>query len=158
MPGEYRFVNDHMLGSLTKWLRLAGFDTLYVKPTTHSDLIGIAKAEKRTILSRNTRLFEVREITDGTVNAILIKDDSLDRQIDQVLKDKAMIGKGTAVSRRCSEDNEVLQPVAKETARPFVPRFVYQTQRSFERCPACNRFYWRGTHYKAIYCKIRSHF
>ncbi len=154
MPEEHKFVTDYMLGSLTKWLRLAGFDTIYLKPARYSDLIGLAKSEERTILSRNTRLFEVKEITGGAVSAILIKDDDLARQIDQVLRALGITVEEKEAWRRCPEDNERLEPTGKETTRPFVPRYVYQTQKSFDRCPACNRFYWRGTHFRAISRKL----
>jgi uncharacterized protein with PIN domain len=152
MPGSERFVADHMLGKLARWLRLAGFDTLYLKPASYSDLICAAKKDGRTIVSRHTGLFKVREITGGEIKGLLLRDDDIDAQIKQVLTDLDI--RISPVIRRCPEDNRQLDETVKEQARPFVPRYVYQTQQTFDRCAVCNRFYWRGTHYRSISLRL----
>jgi len=45
MSGQPCFIADVMLGTLAKWLRILGFDTLYFKNIDDSELIKIAKQE-----------------------------------------------------------------------------------------------------------------
>jgi hypothetical protein len=51
--GPKRFILDVHLGSLTRLLRLTGFDTLYEKDALDVDIARIAAAEKRIVLTRN---------------------------------------------------------------------------------------------------------
>jgi uncharacterized protein with PIN domain len=52
-----RLLCDQMLGTLAKWLRLIGFDTFYAtKEMDDSELLQIAKKEKRIILTRDKEL------------------------------------------------------------------------------------------------------
>ncbi len=148
MPREYRFVADHMVGKLEKWLRLAGYDTVAIKPSSYADIISLAKNQNRIILSRNSQLFKVREIRTGAVKALYIESDMPKDQFRQVIKSL-----GDKIPRkhpRCSSDNQKVEPVSRSIAKQFVPAYVWQTQIKFDRCPKCNRFFWQGTHWQQI--------
>ena len=59
-----RFLVDHMLGKLAKYLRMLGVDTVYFTQTDVSTLIEKAYQEKRIILSRNTKLKHIDNFPD----------------------------------------------------------------------------------------------
>src|SRR5512138_3457230 len=61
-----RFVADVMLGKLSKWLRIAGFDVLYSNRFTDDELVELSHREHRILLSRDTRLL-VRKVVDRFV-------------------------------------------------------------------------------------------
>jgi len=48
-PEKFRFIADQMLGRLAKWLRLLGYDTLYLNPAPDGKLIEIAKEQNRVL-------------------------------------------------------------------------------------------------------------
>ena len=73
-----------MLGSLAKWLRIFGFDTLYPDMTTNDDeVLDIAKAEKRLLISRDKELLIRGKKLQLDVLEIQMTD--LDKQLAQVL-------------------------------------------------------------------------
>ena len=49
-----RFIADVMLGSLARWLRILGFDTIYFRAIDDNELIKIARQQERTLLTRDT--------------------------------------------------------------------------------------------------------
>lgn len=51
-----KFVADHMLGSLARWLRMMGYDTVYNKALDDGQLAALARAESRFVLTRDKEL------------------------------------------------------------------------------------------------------
>ncbi len=142
------FVVDGMLGTLAKWLRILGYDTLFDPGLNDHQLVRLARAEGRVLLTRDRELARRRGIT-----SLLILSEDLDEQIRQALAECApgTGALGVEIGRlapRCPVCNDMLQAIDLETARALVPPYVAQTQPSFSQCPACRRVYWRGTHWQ----------
>lgn len=148
-----KFVADQMLGRLSKWLRLLGYDTLYFKSIADSDLIHIAEGQERFLLTRDTRLMKRRVIRNGLIKAMLVEGDLLDDQLRQVTRELGLLP-SDLLPPFCVECNLPLELVPRENAKGRVPPFVYRTQENFTRCPGCGRFYWAGTHWERIKEKI----
>ena len=136
-----RFFLDVMLGSLARRLRLAGFDTAYERDIEDGELVRRAVAEERTIVTRDVLLTH-RRLAKGSV---LIKANDLEGQWQELLAVYPEVTEGP-VCTRCAECNTPLLELDRETARPLVPPYVYETQERFVQCPACQRVYWHGTH------------
>jgi len=151
-----------MLGTLAKWLRILGYDTLFDPGLDDHQLVRLARAEGRVLLTRDRELARRRG-----VRHLLIVSESLDEQIRQVwaeldLEPSAQGGRarsqtspsgGGAQGRRvprCPVCNEVLEAIDVEAARSRVPPYVAETQQAFCLCPACQRVYWRGTHWQRM--------
>jgi len=136
-----------MLGTLAKWLRILGYDTLFNPAWTDHQLARLARSEGRVLLTRDRELSRRRGF-----GSLLITSESLDEQIRQVLE--TVPGTGEAgidacgLASRCPVCNDVLQVIDRETACALVPPYVAQTQKSFSQCPGCRRVYWRGTHWQ----------
>lgn len=128
-----------MLGSLAKWLRILGYDTLFDPRLDDDQLVRLARAEDRIILTRDQELARRRG-----VRHLLVSGADLEGQVRQVLRDLAITPEQPF--SRCPACNEVLQVLDPEIARSRVPPYVAQTQHSFRVCPACQRIYWQGTH------------
>ena len=150
------FVVDGMLGTLAKWLRLLGYDTLFDPALDDHRLVRLARAGDRVLLTRDRELARRRG-----VRHLLIASESLEEQIRQVwaelgLEPFAQAGGARSETfahrrgraPRCPVCNEVLQAIDVEAARPRVPPYVAETQQAFCLCPACRRIYWRGTHWQ----------
>lgn len=143
-----KFIADVMVGKLARWLRILGFDTAYSNKYQDDQVIQIAEAEDRVILTRD------RPLVSRRMNArwLLIASDHHKEQIRQVLDAYSLTH--FDVFSRCLECNTPLQKVDKEAVFEKVPPFVYLTQEHFARCPSCNRVYWHGTHAAEILKQI----
>jgi len=150
-----KFIVDHNVGKLTGWLRLMGYDTRFFNGDDDSELVAIAKAEGRVILSRDTRIMERRLITSGQVRAVLIDSDQPERQIHQVVDTLGLDSRFRPFSL-CLECNQPLVERGKDEVKDLVPPYVFKTQNYFMQCPNCRRIYWRGTHWRAMTERLES--
>lgn len=142
-----------MLGSLAKWLRILGFDTIYFKTIDDNELIKIAKQEHRILLTRDTRLIKRKEID----NYILINSNDVSGQLKEVLKSLTLtLALALACFSRCAECNGELSTADKESVANDVPEHVFLNFDSFFRCSSCGKVYWEGSHRKLIDEKIQN--
>ncbi len=140
-----------MLGTLAKWLRILGYDTVYDNRIDDDEIVERCVREARIALTRDARLTERRLLRD----ALLIESTELGAQIRQVLTYLARDVDPARLLSRCVECNTVLQSVSAETVQTLVPEYVFRTQREFKQCPSCRRVYWGGTHRDAIQRRLR---
>lgn len=138
-----KFVADSMLGRLAKWLRILGFDTTYSRAWQDADIVRLARAERRLILTRDRAMARRRG-----VRVFLVHSDEVERQVREVMEGLSLSTDNSL--SRCPECNGELQPVKKAEIKDLVPPYVYKTQRNFHRCPDCGRIYWQGTHVARI--------
>jgi len=144
-----KFIVDCNVGKLTKWLRLMGYDARFFDGSDDSQLVAVAQAEGRVILSRDTQIMKRRVITSGQLQAILIQSDEPERQIRQVI-DTLHLDCRFKPFTLCLECSQPLVERGKGEVKDLVPPYVFQTQSQFMQCPACHRIYWRGTHWRAM--------
>jgi uncharacterized protein with PIN domain len=135
-------------------LRLLGFDTSYFTGVTDTELVDIALAENRIILTRDTHILERRLVVNGKVKTILIHSDNSDFQIQQVSKDLFLYGNFKPFSL-CLECNHPLERRLKEEVKEKVPPYVWQTRSEFMQCTSCLRIYWKGTHWEAMIKRLK---
>jgi len=144
-----RFIIDHNVGKLARWLRLMGYDARFFDGSDDGELVTIALDEKRVILTRDTRIMKRRLVTKGRLKALLIASDQPEAQIRQVIESLHLDIRFNPFSL-CLECNQPLVERPKAEVKELVPPYVYKTQEQFRQCPACGRLYWRGTHWRAM--------
>jgi predicted nuclease of predicted toxin-antitoxin system len=76
---------DEMLGNLARWCRILGIDSSFYTGKSDSQLFQIAKAEDRTLVTRDLKLAE--RCGKGGVRFILVKGERIEEQTAQVLKE-----------------------------------------------------------------------
>ncbi len=143
-----KFIADIMVGRLAKYLRMAGYDVLYINTASDDQIIKKARETDRIVLTRDSLMLARREFRKGTVKYLFIKDDKLKNQLNQIKSDLKVLLKPNLV--RCIECNRKLIKVKKEDVKNKVPPYVYKTQQNFLYCKKCDKYYWRGTHYDNI--------
>jgi len=144
-----RFVVDSNVGRLARWLRIAGFDTLFVRGIDDNRLVRIALDEDRVLLTRDRQILKRRLVTSGRLKVILIEDDEVKAQLRQVLTALNLASELRPFSL-CVECNEPLVPREKGEVEELVPPYVFRTQTQYMQCPSCLRIYWRGTHWERM--------
>ncbi len=89
---EIKFIVDHNVGKLARWLRMMGFDSLFFSGGDDSNMVKQALAEGRIILTRDTEIMKRRVINNGRLNAVLIESEEPERQIQQLMADSGPEG------------------------------------------------------------------
>jgi uncharacterized protein with PIN domain len=144
-----KFIVDHNVGKLAKWLRLMGYDARFFRGESDAELVAIALKEGRIILTRDTRIMKRRLVTKGRLKALLITSDQPEKQIHQLIDSLKLDYRFNPFSL-CLECNQPLVERKKAELKEVVPPYVFKTQEQFRQCPACGRIYWRGTHWRAM--------
>ena len=148
-----KFIVDHNVGKLTKWLRMMGYDTLFFDGEDDWHMVRTALTESRIILTRDTQVMKRGVINSGRLKAILIQSDKPEQQIQQVVH-TLNLDCQSGLFTLCLECNQPLIMRSPQQVRERVPPYVFQTQSQYMECPACHRIYWRGTHWQAMNRKI----
>lgn len=144
-----KFIVDCMLGKLAKWLKILGFDAVFFSKIEDSELLDLARKEKRTLLTRDTGLIEKAKRLDN----LFIESEDWNDQIEQVL-DVFKLWQVIQPYSRCIECNAELKDLPKERARNLVTPFVYEKVDAFSICPSCGRVFWKGTHHQDMEVKL----
>ena len=148
-----RFIVDHNVGKLAKWLRMMGYDTLFFNGSDDSAMIAAALAEGRVILTRDTGIVKRRLVTSGKLKAALLTSDEPVLQMKQVIAALKLDIHFRPFSI-CLECNRMLVDRSREQVKKRVPSYVFKTRNQYMECPACHRIYWRGTHWQAMNRKL----
>lgn len=138
-----RFICDHMLGTLARWLRLLGFDVLYPGPIPDREVKEIAKRENRIILTRDKELAGNKK-----VRALHVASDDLEEQLLFTISELKL--DITNPMTRCSLCNSILKKVGKPAVEGKVPEKVFERQMEFWYCAECKKYYWQGSHWDRI--------
>ena len=142
-----KFLCDHMLGTLAKWLRFLGYDVAYPGPLEDSALIGAVEREERVLLTRD------RELAGRVPGSLYVTSHDLDEQLLAVARTFDLQHEGLLT--RCSVCNTTLRDVPKADVRDKVPEGVFERQDEFWHCDGCGRYYWHGSHWDHMTTRFR---
>lgn len=134
-----KFVIDAMFGTLAKWLRVLGFDTVFAKDLEDEQIIALAEKEGRILITRDKNLARKAD------NSFFLNSDILNEQLKQVLEKYP--ADGSQLLTRCLLCNTILTPVKKTDVKD-VPEGVLEREEKFWKCPDCEKYYWPATHYE----------
>ena len=91
------FAADCMLGTLAKWLRILGYDAFYRNRIEDGELVELARAEGRVVLTRDRRLTERRRARPF----VLIASDRPEEQIRQLIAEIGLELREERLLSRC---------------------------------------------------------
>jgi uncharacterized protein with PIN domain len=152
-PDDPGFLADAMFDRLARWLRAVGFDTAGDAGRTDAELVRLAAAERRILLTRDRPL-----IADlRPESALLVTADDPLAQLHQVAEAFSLRPPGELFTR-CLVCNAPLRPAASEEAVELVPPRARDLPGPVRRCPACDRMYWQGSHARRMRAAIESVF
>ncbi|MDD1669783.1 MAG: Mut7-C RNAse domain-containing protein [Methanomicrobiales archaeon] len=140
-----KFIADRMLGTLTRYLRFMGYDTLSANSLTPGNaredtaLLAIARDEGRVLLTRDRELAR-----RGGDQAVYLPSEEVMDQV-RALSTRGLITPALAMDR-CSLCNTTLRPAtsAEVEEADYAPR--ERDSLEFFLCPGCRRLYWMGSH------------
>jgi uncharacterized protein with PIN domain len=149
-----RFLTDRMLGTLTRYLRFMGYDTMSANSLSPGSsredtlLLEIATQDGRLLLTRDRELAR-----RGGEQAVYIASEEIMAQIQQVA-DLGLIEPRIRMSR-CSLCNTRLRPATAREIREtrYAPRSA--RGKEFSWCPACRKLYWMGSHSASLERRLK---
>lgn len=145
LADEPLFIADAHLGGLARLLRMLGFDTVYLNHITDRELIAIATAERRVILTRDRELLKCREVLRGAFVRAL----KPEAQLRETVR-RWNLGLRQRPFSLCLHCNLRLEPVDRDVAAAVVPAPILRRYTDFARCPGCMRVYWPGSHWQRM--------
>jgi uncharacterized protein len=137
---DIRFLADAMLGRLSKWLRVLGYDTLYRHHYRPGELDHWVE-QGRVLITRDGKT------TARFRGAVLITADRVGDQLKEVRNTVTLVPDPSRYFTLCLVCNDTLKAVNPDEPMDNVPEYVfYQNPSGIRKCPSCLRFYWPGTH------------
>jgi uncharacterized protein with PIN domain len=137
-----KFIADVHLGRLTKYLRMIGIDVLYKNNFEDDEIVQLSSTERRAILTKDRGILKRNDVTHG----YWVRATKAEAQAKEVLE-RFDLQKEIKEYSRCIECNDLLEPIKKEKIINQLPPKVAKLQNEFYKCPSCNKFYWKGSHY-----------
>ncbi|TET65742.1 hypothetical protein E3J49_00945 [Candidatus Bathyarchaeota archaeon] len=143
-----KFIADGMLGKLTRWLRMLGYDTKYSSELDDTQLIMIAKKEKRILLTKDLQLYQ--QATAKKADSFYSKGKSEEEKLAELanrFKIKLDIDMATS---RCPKCNSQVKTIPKERVVDKVEKSTFAHYDDFWVCQKCGQIYWQGAHWIRI--------
>lgn len=147
-----RFLVDGMLGSLARWLRIAGYNAVYRRGSPDNELLEDAKKQGRILLTKDKELVE---------RANRLK--TLSVYVKGSTEKEQLITLGTtlnllfdASTSRCSKCNDSLRIADAMEVNEKVPIASRKAFDEFWICDSCSSVYWRGSHWESILAMFSS--
>ncbi len=140
-----KFVLDVHLGTLAKYMRMIGIDTLYSNNYSDKEIVNISIKENRTILTKDRGILKRSKVTHG----YWVRNINPEEQLAEIVKRfdlKNEINEFT----RCMECNTPLEIIEKNKIENRLPPKVKKYHSEFSLCPKCNKIYWKGSHYEKM--------
>jgi uncharacterized protein with PIN domain len=137
-----KFILDVHLGTLAKYMRMLGFDTLYKNNYKDEEIVKISLREKRAILTKDRGILKRSEVTHG----YWIRNTKVDKQIIEVINRFDLKNQIKELSR-CLLCNSILKKIPKEKIIARLQQKVKELQNEFYYCEDCDKIFWKGSHY-----------
>ncbi len=140
-----RFIADVHLGTLARYLRLLGFDTVWERDLDDVQIIERARSGQRIILTRDRGLLKDGRVTHG----YWLRNTEPQKQLAEVVRALDLPAALRPYSR-CMQCNGVLRDASPAEVAGDVPRSVLEEHRKFSSCEGCGRVYWAGSHRRRL--------
>jgi uncharacterized protein len=142
---EPRFILDGHLGRLNAHLRMLGYDCLYENDYDDDQLLRLALAEGRILLTRDRRLLMHKALTLG----YLVRSLEPLEQLPEVVSRYGLL-RWTRPFQRCIRCNHPLELVKKSAVIDRLEPLTKMYFDEFRICPDCKQIYWKGSHFEKM--------
>jgi len=137
-----RFTADAMLARLARWLRVLGWDTRLDPTLPDPEIVRLAEAEHRILLTRDRGL--LRELQPR--QALEITHDQPLAQLAQVVRDLKLAAPHELFTRCTVCNTSLSAPLDPADRARLLPPDVQALPGPARACPGCGRVYWPGSH------------
>jgi len=152
-----KFIADRMLGKLTRWLRLFGYDTPVIRQQENEDelLLELAEKEGRILVSRDRVL--VRKAIKKGIRAYSVQSSEIIEQLREIKKEFDI--KIEPEMDRCTLCNSIIRKVKPSEMelireKDYVYPATLESVTEFWICDKCGQVYWLGKHWENIWERV----
>lgn len=147
---ERSFVVDGMLGKLARWLRIVGYDTIYLRNASDMELLQKSLGEMRILLTADSGLY--RQAVSRGCKSFLVKSGWEEQELARISKRFNLKLDLRSLNPRCTKCGAELRHTPRDTIRLRVRRSTYIAYKDFWVCvdENCRQVYWQGSHWKNI--------
>ncbi|HYA33100.1 MAG TPA: Mut7-C RNAse domain-containing protein [Candidatus Bathyarchaeia archaeon] len=165
-----KFLADRMLGRLSSWLRILGYDTVSANSFSglsnaeeDTYMLELSGSEKRALLTKDAQL-HIRAKQKCAIPSLLVEGGDVIRQLNQVREHYGLEFPEEPEAVRCSVCNGTLEVVSideilksKEinqlrTKGVNIDKFSHRYSH-FYRCRLCSKIFWKGQHWQNMVYK-----
>jgi uncharacterized protein with PIN domain len=145
-----RFLLDGMLGKLARWLRMLGYESVYLNDSSDRDLLSIAKRDSLILLTSDQELYRTAAMK-GIQTSLVQGRTEPERLASLAEHYNLRLEIDTAISK-CPLCGFPIREVSKDEVEASVPPTTFKVYQSFWLCtnPKCAKVYWQGSHWKKI--------
>ena len=144
-----KFVADGHLGKLVRDLRLLGIDVAYDRGAEDRQLLNVAQADNRAILTRDRRLLMHASVRHG----YYLRSQNALEQTVEVLR-RFNLDSTLRPFVRCLRCNALLEPAEKAEVFDQLEPLTRIYYEQFRRCRGCGQVYWSGSHFDKLEARI----
>ena len=137
------FILDVHLGTLCKYLRMMGFDTVYDNHFDDPEIIEIAKNENRIILTRDIGILKNKQVKFG----YWLRSQNSELQLEEVLNHFNLKDKIRPFTR-CIACNGTIKKVDKNEIIHRLKPLTKKYFTLFFQCCNCGKIFWEGSHFE----------
>ncbi len=167
-----KFLADRMLGRLSSWLRILGYDTLSANSfaglsnaAEDTFMLQLSGSEERALLTKDTQL-HIRARQKCGIPSLLVRDGDVLCQLNQVRQQYGLVFPEEPKPVRCSVCNGTLELVSIEdilrsheinklrTKGVDIEKFIHRYAR-FYKCSQCSKIFWKGQHWRNMVSTTR---
>jgi len=156
---DTKFLVDAMLGKLSRFLRIFGYDTVYANdleddfdetPISDDKLLEYAQQHNRIIITRDFPFHH------KAPNSIYLEGRGIYNYLKQLKKKLGLKYNFNIQNARCSSCNSEIEKITSERAEKYVEPKVLTHIKEFYQCknPKCRKVFWKGTHIEDISKKL----
>jgi len=145
-----QFLLDGMLGKLTRWLRMLGYDAVYQNDSSDTDLLTAAKSKSLILLTSDEELY--RTATFRGIQSFLIRGKTEPERLAELAERYELRLEIDPSKSLCPKCGSSLREIEKQNIQNLVPEATFKVYRTFWMCtnPNCAKIYWHGSHWKKI--------
>ncbi len=143
-----KFVADGMLGKLSRWLRILGYDVKYSNDLDDCQLVTVSKKEKRVLLTRDLELY--KQATAKGIDTFYLEGRTGEEELAELAKRFGINLDIDITTSRCPKCNTRVRSIPKEHATDKVQKSTFAYYNEFWECPKCRQIYWQGAHWTRI--------
>jgi len=141
-----------MLGKLTRWLRIMGYDVKYSTKLDDCEIIKIIEEENRILLTSDLALYQ-RTISKN-LPAYNVKGTNETERLAEITQHFNLPVDIDLEKTRCPKCNAKLQVTNKLEILEEIKPNTLKYYTTFWKCPFCNAIYWQGAHWNNIRIRL----
>src|SRR5208337_4825897 len=145
-----RFLLDGMLGKSARWLRMLGFETLYLKDSSDQELLSLAKRDSLILLTSDEELYRTAAMRN--IETSLVHGHTEAERLAEVAKRYNLKLEIDTTISKCPMCGFSITEVSKENVEKLVLPTTFKLYQTFWVCTnvKCAKVYWHGSHWKKI--------